>query len=115
MIRVALIKLLGGTLLSVGLLAAVDVQSTSAQEYAYPQMMQNYYVADPQMGIQPEMYLAPVPTPPLVGRTYITYSPLNPHEFLYRHHRTYYQYYDGGRGLNRTKIHWYGGRSLFRH
>ena len=30
-----------------------------------------------------------------------------PHEFLYTHHRTYHQYYNGGKGLNRTKVRWY--------
>jgi hypothetical protein len=27
-----------------------------------------------------------------------------PHEFMYKHHRTYHQYYDGGRGLTRAHV-----------
>ena len=36
-----------------------------------------------------QLYPCPRPTPPMVGHTYITYQPLMPQEFLYRHHRTY--------------------------
>ena len=42
------------------------------------------------------MYPSPLPTPPLVGHTYITYQPLYPHEFLYTHNHTYYSSYPGG-------------------
>jgi hypothetical protein len=51
-----------------------------------------------------ELYPAPLPTPPLAGRTYVTYQPLYPHEFMYKHHRSYHSYYDGGKGLNRTLV-----------
>ncbi|QDV26169.1 hypothetical protein [Aureliella helgolandensis] len=54
-----------------------------------------------------QMYVAPVPVPAWAGHTYITYEPLAPHEFLYRHTDRYHNYYDGGRGLNRTKAHYY--------
>jgi len=50
------------------------------------------------------MYPAPYPTPPLVGHTYVTYQPFYPHEYLYKHHRSYHSYYNGGRGLNRTWV-----------
>ena len=50
------------------------------------------------------MYIAPYPTPPLVGHTYVTYQPLMPQEYLYKHHRSYHSYYNGGRGLNRTWV-----------
>jgi hypothetical protein len=50
------------------------------------------------------IYPTPYPTPPLVGHTYVTYQPLMPHEFLYKHHRSYHSYYNGGRGLNRTMV-----------
>ncbi|MGY8767573.1 MAG: hypothetical protein ACKVH8_03935 [Pirellulales bacterium] len=107
--RIILKSLLGCAVVAVGLLA---VNQAEAQQPGYPAMMQNYYVQDYQQGINPEMYIAPVATPPHVGHTYITYPPLSPHEFLYRHQRTYYNYYDGGRGLNRTKIKWYGRGNL---
>jgi hypothetical protein len=50
---------------------------------------------------------APYPTPSLVGHTYYTYQPLMPNEFLYRHHRSYHQYYNNGMGLNRTRVAWH--------
>jgi hypothetical protein len=54
------------------------------------QMFYNYYVppcGDPPTGAQ--LYVCPLPTPPLVGHTWITYEPFLPHEFLWHHHRTY--------------------------
>ena len=53
------------------------------------------------------MYIAPVPVPPHVGHTYYTYQPLYPHEMMYLHSERYHNYYDQGRGLNRTGIHYY--------
>ena len=50
------------------------------------------------------IYPSPLPTPLMAGRTYVTYQPLMPHEFMYKHHRSYHTYYDGGKGLNRTQI-----------
>lgn len=50
------------------------------------------------------MYPSPYPTPLIAGRTYITYQPLMPHEYMYWHHRSYHRYYDGGKGLNRTLV-----------
>ena len=47
-----------------------------------------------------------VPVPAWVGHTYYTYQPFLPNELLYQHHRTYYRYYDQGRGLTRTAISW---------
>jgi hypothetical protein len=67
----------------------------------------NYYVPGTCGGVPAEMYLAPHPVPPVVGYTYYTYQPMMPHELLYQHHRTYYRYYDNGRGLTRTSVHWY--------
>ena len=68
----------------------------------------NYY-SKASCGAQAaQLYVSPLPVPPLVGHTYITYQPLMPHEFLYKHHRTYHSFYNGGRGLNRTAISWHG-------
>ncbi len=53
------------------------------------------------------MYIAPVPVPPHVGHTYYTYQPLYPHEMMYLHNERYHSYYDQGRGLNRTGVHYY--------
>jgi len=67
----------------------------------------NYYtnpnMCDPS-GAQ--LYVSPVPVPQQVGHTYITYQPLMPHEFLYKHHRSYYRF-DGMRPVNRTSVFWW--------
>ena len=52
-----------------------------------------------------KLYPCPRPTPPLVGHTYITYQPLAPHEFLYRHHRYYTTMHEDA-PPTRTSVHW---------
>ncbi len=107
----------GAVALAVAVGSMAVAGQAQANEYAhppvYPDVMNQYYVQDPYYGFPAEMYPSPITTPPVAGRTYITYPPLNPHEFLYRHHRTYYHYYNGGRGFNRTHVKWYGGRTWF--
>ena len=69
----------------------------------------NYYHPGYPHGAPAQLYLAPRPTPPLVGHTYITYQPLMPHEFLYKHHRTYHRYHAGKpgyHGYTRTMVLW---------
>lgn len=100
----AIRALICGFVLAAGLTVAAE--TASAQ-----QPFTQYYVADPHMGVHAEMYVSPVPTPPLVGHTGITYPPLAPHEWLYPHTRRYYQTYNGGRGWNRTTVKWYGGHN----
>jgi hypothetical protein len=48
-----------------------------------------YYVQPGSGVLGARLYPCPLPTPPLVGHTYITYQPLAPHEFLYKHCRHY--------------------------
>lgn len=72
--------------------------------YPQPDLFYNFYAHGPCGGYPAQMYVSPKPVPPHVGHTYITYQPLMPHEFMYKHHRTYHQYYDGGRGLTRAKV-----------
>ncbi len=76
-------------------------------EKSQPDLFYNFYVPN-SCGSPAAAYPAPYPTPNLVGHTYVTYQPLMPHEWLYKHHRTYPQYYNGGRGLNRTTVKWQG-------
>ena len=73
-----------------------------AQYYGQPELFYNYYVPGTCGGVPANMYVAPQPVPAWVGHTYYTYQPFMPHELLYQHHRTYYRYYDGGRGMTRT-------------
>ncbi len=73
-------------------------------------LFQNYYAPSAPGGISAPLYTAPIQVPAHVGQTYATYQPLMPHELLYHHNRTYYRYYDGGRGLTRTRVIWSSGR-----
>ena len=77
------------------------------REAPRPDLFYNFYVGPNCGGVPAELYPAPIPTPPLVGHTYYTYQPLMPHEMLYPHKRTYHQYYNYGRGLNRTTVRWW--------
>lgn len=56
------------------------------QEYGPTISSYNYYVGG---GWPAQMYPCPRPVPAYVGHTYITYEPLAPHNFLYRHRRVY--------------------------
>lgn len=71
----------------------------------------NYYIGGNCGSTPAAMYPAPYPTPLLTGHTWYTYQPLLPHEYMYTHHRSYHTYYDGGRGLSRTHVH-YGVRPV---
>lgn len=79
------------------------------REYQYGQadLFYNFYVPPVCGGVGAELYPAPIPVPPHVGQVYFTYQPLMPHEFLYKHHRSYHRYYDEGRGLTRTSVTWW--------
>jgi hypothetical protein len=66
----------------------------------------NFYAAP--MGCQSvgaQMYPCPRPTPAFVGHTYITYQPLMPHEFLYKHRRVYWTQHDDA-PPTRTSVRW---------
>ena len=72
-----------------------------------PDLFYNYYVPPGYNGgvVGAQLYLCPVPTPPLVGHTYVTYQPLMPHEFLYPHCRTYVRYHPDG-NVTKTIVSW---------
>jgi hypothetical protein len=65
----------------------------------------NYYVAPNPGAVGAELYVSPRPVPPLTGHTYITYPPLMPHEFLYKHHRTYHTKHPDAPGTT-TRVRW---------
>jgi len=81
-------------------------------EYGDPALFYNFYAPNYCGGVPTQLYIAPRPVPPLVGHTYYTYQPLMPHEFTYPHHRTYRNYYDCGRGMTRTRVHWYSNPAV---
>lgn len=77
------------------------------REAGNPDLFASYYAPATCGGVPAQMYVSPLPTPEVVGHTYITYQPFMPHELMYPHHRFYYRYYNGGRGLTRTHVSWH--------
>jgi hypothetical protein len=64
----------------------------------------NYYAQPgPFYNTAGSMYVSPQPVPPRVGHTYVSYQPFMPHEYLYQHHRSYYNY-NPGDGWTRTNV-----------
>jgi len=88
------------------LVPAGTPEAQAAHRRSPNDMFYNYYVPPGwPAGVGAQLYLCPRPTPPLVGHTYITYQPLMPHEFLYKHHRKYWRK-NPGAGWTRTSITW---------
>jgi hypothetical protein len=83
-------------------------QAQAANHYRMgPELFYNYYVPPGEYpGVPAQLYLAPRPTPPVVGHTYVTYQPLLPHEFLYPHCRRYWRYDSASNGWTRTQVVW---------
>lgn len=96
-----------GVIVEHGVPAPVVDYGCRPWQYGRPDLFYNFYVPNHCGGVPAAMYIAPRPVPPLVGHTYYTYQPLMPHELLYPHTRTYRKWYDDGRGVTRTKVHWY--------
>lgn len=64
----------------------------------------NYYAQPgPYNGAAAQMYVCPRPVPAFVGQTWVTYQPWMPHEYTYRHERSYYTY-NPGAGWRRTNV-----------
>ena len=84
----------------------LGAQQAEARHRTSPDLFYNYYVpASYYGGVPTQLYLCPRPTPPRVGHTYVTYQPLMPHEFLYKHRRVYRRY-NPGSGWTRTSVSW---------
>jgi hypothetical protein len=64
----------------------------------------NYYAQPgPFYNTAAAMYVSPQPVPARVGHTYVNYQPFMPHEYTYRHNRSYYTY-NRGNGWTRTNV-----------
>ena len=73
-----------------GLWMAATVQAEVVRHSTSGDLFYNQYA--PPAGYNStgaQLYPCPRPVPARVGQTYITYQPLMPQEFLYRHHRYY--------------------------
>lgn len=75
--------------------------------YGRPDLFYNNYTQGYANATNAQMYVSPVPVPPNVGHTYGTYQPFYPEEFLYWHKNRFHNYYDNGRGTNRTRAIYY--------
>ncbi len=76
--------------------------------YGRPDLFYNNYTQGNANRANAQMYLSPVPVPPNVGHTFYTYQPFYPQEMLYAHKDRFHNYYDNGRGMNRTRAtYWY--------
>ena len=81
-----------GALIAGGLLLGTTDQAQAAlvRQSTAGDLFYNFYVPPVGHGsVGAQLYPCPRPTPPMVGHTYVTYQPLMPHEFLYKHHRVY--------------------------
>lgn len=89
----------------IGMALSFAGQAAAQSPYQYPTSFYNYYVGPGQGGVVAQLYVAPLPTPPPVGQTFITYEPLMPHNFLYKHARTYVRQHPNGQ-QTRTMVIW---------
>ncbi len=93
---------------NLGALHGNDILNCRPRTYGQPDLFYNYYVPGTCGGVPAAMYIAPRPVPAWVGSHLLHVSARScRNELLYQHHRTYYRYYDQGRGLTRTSISWY--------
>lgn len=90
----------------VGDLPAVT-RPTMRRGFGQPDLFYNYYTQGQSNLANAQLFLSPVPVPPNVGHTFFTYQPFYPDELLYWHKNRYHNYYDNGRGVNRTKVRYY--------
>ena len=82
----------------------IDSNAAMAQSPIAAGGYYNYYSPSDDC-ISARLYPCPRPVPARVGYTYITYQPLAPHEFLYKHKRTYLRRNTNGR-LTVTNVCW---------
>ncbi|MGD9126485.1 MAG: hypothetical protein PVH19_03820 [Planctomycetia bacterium] len=81
----------------------------SAKVHHPNEVYYNYYGPVAYDGTSAPLYVSPRPVPAYVGHTTITYAPLQPHEYLYPHSRTYIRHDGCGSGFNVTRVR-YGHR-----
>ena len=87
--------------------AAEAVANGARRSFGQNDLFYNYYTQGYANSANAQMYLSPLPVPANVGHTYSTYQPFHPHHMLYAHKDRYHNYYDNGRGMNRTRALYY--------
>ncbi len=89
-----------------GTSASADVEGRYKRCISYQDkndLFYNFYEGPCPSGTAAQMYVSPLPVPAHVGHTYVTYQPLMPHEFMYKHCRSHYAHTPGA-GWSRAKI-----------
>lgn len=92
---------------SSGTVLGDSMAGCNERNYGHPDLFYNYYTQGNCNRTNAQMLVAPVPVPPHVGHTFMTYQPFQPEEMLYWHVNRYHNYYDNGRGMNHTRVHYY--------
>ncbi|MCE5303431.1 MAG: hypothetical protein LLF97_10030 [Planctomycetaceae bacterium] len=90
-----------------GLWTAAPVRAEVIRHSTSGDLFHNQYA--PPVGCNStgaQLYPCPRPAPARVGHTYITYQPLMPQEFLYRHHRCYITKHPDAPSTW-TSVHWH--------
>jgi len=91
-----LVKMLAIAMFALTILpAAVQAQYEVAQsqEEQSAQLFHGMYTGGATSQSTAGMYPAPLPTPRVAGHVFYTYQPLQPHQMMYEHTRTYYTPY----------------------
>lgn len=92
--------------LTCGTVLAHDAALGQAHNHRAGDLFPSYWAPAAPGVISAPLYVAPVPTPPYVGHTWVTYQPLYPHEFLYPHSKVYWRKNPQG-GWTRVSVHWW--------
>ncbi len=77
------------------------------RKYDRPDLFYNFYSQGNYNQANAQLYVSPLPVPHFVGHTFNTYQPFYPHEYMYWHKNRYHNFYDNGRGMNRTRATYY--------
>ncbi len=77
------------------------------RKYDRPDLFYNFYSQGNCNQANAQLYVSPLPVPHFVGHTFSTYQPFYPHEYMYWHKNRYHNFYDNGRGMNRTRALYY--------
>jgi hypothetical protein len=80
--------------------------SSDARNHRAGDLFPSYWAPAAPGAISAPLYVAPVPTPPHVGHTWVTYQPLYPHEFLYPHRKVFVRNNPQG-GWTRVSVCWW--------
>lgn len=92
--------------LTTGKVLAHDGPALEAHNHRAGDLFPSYWAPAAPGVISAPLYVAPVPTPPYVGHTWVTYQPLYPHELLYPHKKVYWRKNPQG-GWTRVSVCWW--------